>query len=400
MPHLDRRLEPEAAAAIRARVALDRQADIGEPGREVAAVLDAAQVPAGAVCAGDELALAERLVGDDLALESDRARASRDRPRRRPGSRPRSRGGTGSPSAAASFASSSRSSPRIRASTTVPSSFVTGIAFDVAAGSMPRKPASSSIVVMPGVATSSGLVERLRERRRPRHAARDLEIGGVVAVLAGDERVLAGARRRQVVDRLAAAHHPRLGLHRDRLDPAALEDPVVRALVLLEAHLEAGLVAVERVGVLHDELPHPQQPAPGARLVTALRLEVVERLRQVAVGAELREVERHRLLVRHREDEVAAAAVLQPEELGDPDAPGLLPQLGGREHRHQHLLGADPVHLLPDHLHDLLVVFQPAGQEAPQAGADLADQPGPDEQLVGDRLGVRGVVAQGRQEQL
>ena len=155
---------------------------------------------------------------------------------------------------------------------------------------------------------------------RARNAARDLEVGGVVAVLTGDERVLACARRRQVVDRLAAAHHPRLGLHRDGLDPAALEDPVVRALVLLEAHLEAGLVAVERVGVLHDELPHPQQPTPGTRLVTALRLEVVERLRQVAVRAELREVKRHRLLVRHREDEVAAAAVLQPEELGDPDS--------------------------------------------------------------------------------
>ena len=47
-------------------------------------------------------------------------------------------------------------------------------------------------------------------------AARDLEVGGVVAVLAGDERVLARARRREEVDRLAAAHHPRLGLRRRR----------------------------------------------------------------------------------------------------------------------------------------------------------------------------------------
>ena len=86
------------------------------------------------------------------------------------------------PSAAASFASSRRSSPRISASTTVPSAFTTGIAFDVAAGSIRRNAASSSIVVMPGVATSCGDVEPLRERRRPRHAARDLEIGRIVAV--------------------------------------------------------------------------------------------------------------------------------------------------------------------------------------------------------------------------
>ena len=57
----------EPPAAVRAGVALDRLADVGEARREVAAVLDAAQVPAGAVRARDELALAERLVGDDLA---------------------------------------------------------------------------------------------------------------------------------------------------------------------------------------------------------------------------------------------------------------------------------------------------------------------------------------------
>ena len=304
------------------------------------------------------------------------------------------------PSTAASLASSSRSSPRIRPSTTRP----VVLRHRHRLRRRGRVDAEEAGELLDrgdtGRCDLERLVERLRELRCPRHASRDLEIGGVVAVLAGDERVLPGARRRQVVDRLAAAHHPRLGLHRDRLDPAALEDAVVRALVLPEADVEAGLVAVERVGVLHDELPHPQEPTPRARLVATLRLEVVERLRQVAVGAELREVERHRLLVRHREDEVAAAAVLQPEQLGDPDAAGLLPQLGGREHRHQHLLAADRVHLLPDHLHDLLVRLPAGRQEAPQPGAHLADHSGPDEQLVRDRVGVGGVVAQGREEQL
>ena len=44
-----------------------------------------------------------------------------------------------------------------------------------------------------------GRVERLRELGRPRDPARDLEIGRVVAALAGDERVLARSGRREVV---------------------------------------------------------------------------------------------------------------------------------------------------------------------------------------------------------
>ncbi len=63
---------------------------------------------------------------------------------------------TASPSAAASFATSSLSSPRTSASTTVPSSFVIGIAFEVAATSMSRNLASSSQVTTPGVSTSCG----------------------------------------------------------------------------------------------------------------------------------------------------------------------------------------------------------------------------------------------------
>ena len=46
------------------------------------------------------------------------------------------------------------------ASTSVPSAVTTGIAFDVAAASMPSSSASASIVVTPGVATSSGAPSR------------------------------------------------------------------------------------------------------------------------------------------------------------------------------------------------------------------------------------------------
>ena len=201
---------PQCGAAV----ALLRRPDVGEARLEVAAVLDAAQVPAGPVRAGDELALAQQLVGDDLAVEADRPERAGGRRRTRARISSSVAGRAFSPSAASSFASSSRSSPRTSASTTVPSSFVYGIAFDVAASSMSSSCASASIVVVSGVSISSGAVERLREGRRARDRARDLDVGRVVAVLARDERVLAGARRREVVERLAAAHHPRLGLRR------------------------------------------------------------------------------------------------------------------------------------------------------------------------------------------
>src|SRR3954452_7422028 len=58
---LDRRLEAQCAAARRATIAFARDADVGEPRLEIAALLDAAEVGAGAVRAGDELAVAERL---------------------------------------------------------------------------------------------------------------------------------------------------------------------------------------------------------------------------------------------------------------------------------------------------------------------------------------------------
>ena len=87
--------------------------------------------------------------------------------------------------------------------------------------SIPRSSASASIVVTPGVSTSSGACSSGGNSGGARHRARDLEVGGEVAVLAGDERVLARARRGEEVDRLAAAHHPRLGLDRVVLEPAA-----------------------------------------------------------------------------------------------------------------------------------------------------------------------------------
>ena len=111
-------------------------------------------------------------------------------------------------------------------------------------------------------------------------------------------------------------------------------------------------------------------------------------------------MEGNSLLVRERQDVVAAGAVLEVEELGDADPSGRLPELGGRQHRHQDLLRAEGVELLADDLLDFPVDAPAERQEGPEAARDLANEAAADEQLVRDRLRVGGIVAQGRQKEL
>ena len=71
--HLDRSLEAKRPPQTGHTSSSRRLADVREPRLVVPPCLDAEQMPAVAVRAGDELALAQRLVGDDLDLDTDRA---------------------------------------------------------------------------------------------------------------------------------------------------------------------------------------------------------------------------------------------------------------------------------------------------------------------------------------
>ena len=263
-----------------------RLAEVGEARLEVAAGLDAAQVPAVAVRAGDELALAQRLVGDDLAREADRAERAAAGAEggadlvvgRRPRGAARARRRASS--------RSSRSSPRTSASTSVPSSCRRPASPSRSRRRRsPRNSASSSIVVTPGVSTSSGASSASGNTGGARNAARDLEVGREVAVLAGDERVLARAGRREEVDdstcRPSSRTRPGRRTPRAR---SARRSACTRSRLRSKLCVEPVLVAVERVGVLHDELAHAEQAAARARLVAVLDREVVPELRQLLVA--------------------------------------------------------------------------------------------------------------------
>ena len=95
-------------------------------------------------------------------------------------------------------------------------------------------------------------------------AAGRFDVGGVVAARAPDEVVLPHRGDGHELLAGVAAHLPRLGLDRPPGQAAAGEDPTVRAGELLVGPLQVGRVGVERVGVLHQELPASQEAEPGA----------------------------------------------------------------------------------------------------------------------------------------
>ena len=110
----------------------------------------------------------------------------------------------------------------------------------------------------------------------------------------------------------------------------------------------------------------------------------------------------HHLLVGHRDDHLAAGAVLEPGQLRADGvvASRRLPHVGRVDDRHRHLLAADAVHLLADDLLDSLRHPEPQREQRVQPRAELAQVAGADEQAVGRHLGVGRVVAERGEEQL
>ena len=135
------------------------------------------------------------------------------------------------------------------------------------------------------------------------------------------------------------------------MEAEPVEDPDVGVAVQLVGLVQPGLVDVEGVGVLHDELATAQQAGARTGLVAVLGLDLVDRQRQVLVGREqVLDREGEHLLVGRPEQVVGVLAVLEAEDvvavLGPPAR--RLEGLLGQQRREEQLLGADRVHLLAD----------------------------------------------------
>lgn len=169
----------------------------------------------------------------------------------------------------------------------------------------------------------------------------------------------------------------------------------------VERAVEAGVIDVDGVRVLHGELADPQEAGLGAGLVAELGLDLVPHLRQVPVGGEFQPDEGDDLFVGHAEDQVGSLAVDEAEHFVAHrlPAPRLLPD-GGRMHGgKQQFLGADGVHLLADHLGDLAMDAPTQWQHGVVTRLELTDEAATYQQSVAERLGVGRGVAQCRNEQ-
>ena len=104
----------------------------------------------------------------------------------------------------------------------------------------------------------------------------------------------------------------------------------------------------------------------------------------------------------HGEDHVPAVAILEPTELrADRVVPAARPpDIGRMDDRHLHLLATDPVLFFADDLLHPIVDPLAKGQERIDPRAELADIAGTQEESVRRQLGFRGIVAQGREEEL
>ena len=261
------------------RVAVDHGPDVDRIEREVAARLDSAEVQVDLVGAGHIAARSDRLVEQDRQIGPDRA----DEPRR-----PEPRRHLVRVRGAELAAQRERELDLVDAVIAAHHDDLHRVAVDDHRKRLEQRAGADLQLLRDGVDRRHpgglhllGRVERSRQLDGLGVGAGDLEVGRVAA---GERHVvLAGRARRHVLVGAGAAHHPDVGFDPVPLQPEPVEHPVIGDDVLVVGDVEALAVAVERVGVLHDELARPQHAGARAGLVALLDLEVVEDQRQVAV---------------------------------------------------------------------------------------------------------------------
>ena len=111
-----------------------------------------------------------------------------------------------------------------------------------------------------------------------------------------------------------APDRPGLRDHRDRLEPHAREGPQIGDEHPVVGMPGAGLVEVERIGVLHEELPRPHGAEPRSYLVPEFPLDVVEVQRQILVRSHIgaKDLGDH-LLVGGSVEEIAPVPILDAQ---------------------------------------------------------------------------------------
>jgi len=198
-----------------------------------------------------------------------------------------------------------------------------------------------------------------------------------------------------------AADGAGVGTHRHGLQAHAGEGVQIGDEHAVVGDAGRGLVHVEGISVLHQELAPPHHAKARTALVAELPLDVKQVQRQRLVGLHIgpEDVGDH-LLVGRSVQQLTLMPVGDAQHLGAVGviAAALAPQISQLQGRHQQFDGPCPHLFLAHDLLDLAQHLQTQRQPGVDACCLLLDHAGAQHQLVRDDLGVRRSFLQRGQE--
>ena len=215
------------------------------------------------------------------------------------------------------------------------------------------------------------------------------------------DQILTRISQHMELMRIVAAYRAGISLNGTEGQPQPGEDTAIGVKHVLVFALQALLIGMEGVGILHNEFAPAHQAEAGPDLIAKLGLNLIEVHRQLFIGAQLaaNKVTDH-FFVRWPQAGLMVMTVAEAEQFRAVflHAPRSLPQFARLHHRHQKLMAACVIHLFAHDGFNTAQHAQPNRQEVVDAGGDTADIPGPEQQSMGNHFGIGRIVTQGRNE--
>jgi hypothetical protein len=154
---------------------------------------------------------------------------------------------------------------------------------------------------------------------------------GIRSVFLRDQLPFPNLRHHAEFMRAGPTHHPRVRLDLQGVQSHPFKNLPVSPDHRLIAVLGRRLVGIKTVRILHDELSCPHQPKPRTNLIPILRLNLIQRPRQLPIALHLAgHQRRHHLLVGWSQNPATVLMILHMKEniRCRLNSSALLPQIG------------------------------------------------------------------------
>ena len=222
-------------------------------------------------------------------------------------------------------------------------------------------------------------------------------VGCVFAHGAAHKRVFAHLNRGQKLFAGRAAHCAAHRRNDDKGQMETVERGDVGRAMLVVAALQAFVVDVEAVRVLHHKLAGTHQPSAWTGFVAVLGLDLINVQRQVFVAAvQVFDQQGEHLFVRRREQKVVAAAIFETKQIVAVFGPAIadFERLAGEHRWEMHFLEARSVHFFANDALNVAIHDPAQRQPGVSAWCGTADIATADQEAMARHLGVHWVLAQ------